>query len=294
MKYWCEHPWRSRFDNARGEVCAKCGRRTDEPYIDTAIDRFRNGKSIFTPPRELQAAITNALRATGQLDDFELAALVHAGVMKKVPSPPPQLPRGSREASGPPPGFRGTAPPPPARPSLRPSSAPPSEGSSGSRPASRRSSTPPASSAPTPDRHGPSGRSPARRRRPAPPPGTRSPTICGESGTTWSSAAGLAADRSVWSATATSPLHEPHVPRLALRVRLAAADRHQHAVAGGRLGDGGPPEGAHLARTHPRDHRVEPAALEGDLLGRGGAAGDRWRGPRPGQPPRSGLFAGGG
>ena len=137
-------------------------------------------------PRELQAAITNALRATGKLDDFELAALVHAGVMKKVPSPPPQLPRGSREASGPPPGFRGAAPPPPARPSLRPSSAPPSEGSSGSRPASRRSSTPPASSAPTPDRHGPSGRSPARRRRPAPPPGTRSPTICGESGTTWS------------------------------------------------------------------------------------------------------------
>ena len=86
MKYWCEHPWRGRFDNARGEVCAKCGRSTGEPYIDTdtAIDRFRNGKSIFTPPRELQAAISNALRATGKLDDFEVAALVHAGVMKKV------------------------------------------------------------------------------------------------------------------------------------------------------------------------------------------------------------------
>ena len=86
MKYWCEHPWRSRFDNARGEVCAKCGRPTDEPYIDTdtAIERFRNGKSIFTPPRELQAAISNALRATGKLDDFEVDALVHAGVMKKV------------------------------------------------------------------------------------------------------------------------------------------------------------------------------------------------------------------
>ena len=53
MKYWCEHPWRSRFDNARTEeLCAKCGRPTDAPYIDTAtaIERFRNGRSIFTPP----------------------------------------------------------------------------------------------------------------------------------------------------------------------------------------------------------------------------------------------------
>ncbi|MDE0056636.1 MAG: hypothetical protein OXP07_00815, partial [Defluviicoccus sp.] len=66
MKYWCEHPWRTRFDNARGEVCGRCGRPTDEPYVDTdtAIERFRNGRSIFTPPPELQAAITNALRAT--------------------------------------------------------------------------------------------------------------------------------------------------------------------------------------------------------------------------------------
>ncbi len=70
MKYWCEHPWRGRFDNARGEACAKCGRSTDEPYIDTdtAIERFRNGKPIFTPPRELQAAISNALRTTGKLE----------------------------------------------------------------------------------------------------------------------------------------------------------------------------------------------------------------------------------
>jgi len=75
-----------RFDNARGEVCGRCGRPTDEPYVDTdtAIERFRNGRSIFTPPRELQAAITNALRATGKLDDFEVDALVLAGVMKKV------------------------------------------------------------------------------------------------------------------------------------------------------------------------------------------------------------------
>ncbi len=49
----------------------ECCRSTDEPYIDTdtAIDRFRNRKPIFTPPRELQAAISNALRATGRLDD---------------------------------------------------------------------------------------------------------------------------------------------------------------------------------------------------------------------------------
>ena len=68
------------------EVCGKCGRPTDEPHVDTdtAIERFRNGRSIFTPPRELQAAITNALRATGKLDDFEVAALVLAGVIKKV------------------------------------------------------------------------------------------------------------------------------------------------------------------------------------------------------------------
>ncbi|MDE0379636.1 MAG: ParA family protein [Rhodospirillales bacterium] len=62
MKYWCEHPWRTRFDNARGEVCGRCGRPTDEPYVDTdtAIERFRNGRSIFTPPPELQAAISSS------------------------------------------------------------------------------------------------------------------------------------------------------------------------------------------------------------------------------------------
>ena len=48
------------------------------------IERFRNGKSIFTPPRELQVAIADVIRATGKLDDFEVTALVHAGVMKKV------------------------------------------------------------------------------------------------------------------------------------------------------------------------------------------------------------------
>ena len=98
MKYWCEHPWRGRFENARGEVCAKCGRPTDALYIDTAtaIERFRNGQSISTPPRELQAVISNAIRATGELDDFEVTALVHAGVMKEGASPALPLPEGSR------------------------------------------------------------------------------------------------------------------------------------------------------------------------------------------------------
>ena len=51
------------------------------------------------------------------------------------------------------------------------------------------------------------------------------------------------------------------------------ADGDQHPVAVGRVGDVGPVEGAHLAPPHPRheeepgDHRVEAAAIEGDLVG---------------------------
>jgi len=46
-------------------------------------------------------------------------------------------------------------------------------------------------------------------------------------------------------------------------------------------------------RRSPADHRVEPAALQGDLVGLHAAAaattaGSRWRGPRRGQPPRKG------
>ena len=41
----------------------------------------------------------------------------------------------------------------------------------------------------------------------------------------------LEADRSVSKGAGDVALHEPHVLRLALRVRLAAADRHQHPVA---------------------------------------------------------------
>ena len=59
-------------------------RRALHRHLTPRFDRFRNRRPIFTPPRELQAAISNALRATGKLDDFEVAALVLAGVMKKV------------------------------------------------------------------------------------------------------------------------------------------------------------------------------------------------------------------
>ena len=61
------------------------------------------------------------------------------------------------------------------------------------------------------------------------------------------------------------------------------ADRHQGPVASDRLGDIAPEQVAHLAPPHPRheeqprDHRVELAALQGDLVGFDGAAGT----PRP-------------
>ena len=73
-------------------------------------------------------------------------------------------------------------------------------------------------------------------------------------------------------------LHEPHVPPLALLVGLAAADGDEDPVAVGRVGDVGPAEGAHLAPAHPgheeepRNHGVEAAVLEGDLVGLDAAA----------------------
>ena len=101
----------------------------------------------------------------------------------------------------------------------------------------------------------------------------RSPTICGESGTTWSLGDGLAADRSVWSARATSPFTNRTSFVSPSGFVLPTADRHQHPVAGGRLGD----LSAHrraltlLRRKprheeQPRDHRVEAAALQDDLV----------------------------
>ena len=118
----------------------------------------------------------------------------------------------------------------------------------------------------------------------------RSPTIFGESGTTRSAGAGLAAARSVRTADAVlrrrvrggserpdgsgaAALHEPDVPRLALLVRLPAADGDQHPVAVGRVVDVGPAQRADLAPPHPAheeepgDHGVEAAAVEGNLLG---------------------------
>ena len=134
----------------------------------------------------------------------------------------------------------------------------------------------------------------------------RSPTICGESGTTWSSGAGLAAARRVRRARATPVLHEPHVSRLALLVGLAPADGDEDPVAVGRVGDIGPAEGVHLAPPHPgheeesRDHGVEPAALEGDLAGldaaavtprpvAGGEDGGQVRGPEPPRRPAAAV-----
>ena len=118
---------------------------------------------------------------------------------------------------------------------------PPSGSSSSSRRASRRSSTRPGSSAPTPAPPAPSGRSPARRRRHGPPPGTAAPP----------SSARAARAAGSGSRGRRTALHEPDVPRLALRVPLAAADGNQHAVAVGRVVDVGPPEGAHLAPPNP-------------------------------------------
>ena len=65
----------------------------------------------------------------------------------------------------------------------------------------------------------------------------------------------------------------PDVPRLALLVCLPAADGDEHPVAVGHVGTSAqrspltslPPHPAH--EEEPRDHRVEAAALEGDLLG---------------------------
>ena len=85
-------------------------------------------------------------------------------------------------------------------------------------------------------------------------------------------------------------LHEPHVPpRLARRVRLASPDRHQHPVAGEAAAAMSPQErkGDHLAAPHPRheqqprDHRIDPAALQGDVVDRGR---QRSAGSRPKHP----------
>ena len=118
----------------------------------------------------------------------------------------------------------------------------------------------------------------AQRRRPRAAALNRSPTIFGESGTTRSSGAGLAAARSVRTAPATAPftnrtsLVSPSwfvFPRRTVTSTL---------VAVGRVVDVGPAKRAHLAPAHPPhekepgDHGVEAAAIEGDLLGLAAAA----------------------
>ena len=100
-----------------------------------------------------------------------------------------------------------------------------------------------------------------------------SPTIFGESGTTRSSGAGLASARSVRTAPATAPFTNRNVPRLALLVRLPAADGDENAGPVGGGGDVGLSERRDLAPAHPgheeqlRDDGIEAAALEGDLVG---------------------------
>jgi len=87
MKYWCGTSLVNQVRQCpRGSLreVRTANRRAIRRHRYGDIERFRNGRSIFTPPRELQAPITNALRATGQLDDFEVAAIVLAGAMKKV------------------------------------------------------------------------------------------------------------------------------------------------------------------------------------------------------------------
>ena len=140
------------------------------------------------------------------------------------------------------PGLRDTAPQPPARRSPRPSSARPSGSSSSSRRASRRWSTPSGSSAPTPVRPAPSGR--LRRSTPAALAAVRKPQPHhlrrerhdlvirrrARGGPERPDGAGDAG------------LHEPHVLRLALLVRLAAADGDEDPVAVGGVGDVAPAE----------------------------------------------------
>ena len=144
-----------------------------EPQADLHAAARAPGGDFERPPRHRQARRLRGGRPRARRRHEEGA------------SPPPQLPRASRRRGSP---------------------TPPSERSSSSRPASRRSSTRPAASAPTPD---PTRAEWAVTRASAPADRAaawnRSPTICGESGTTRSSGPGLDASRSVRTAPATSP-----------------------------------------------------------------------------------------
>ena len=129
-------------------------------------------------------------------------------------------------------GFRGTAPPPRAWPSPPTSSAPPSGTSSSCPPASRRSSTPPTRQL---RRQTDTAEwAVTRASTPAPPPGTAAPSSAARAATTRSLGPRARRGAQRPEGVGDVALHEPHVPRLALRVRFPAADRHQHPVAGNR------------------------------------------------------------
>ena len=100
----------------------------------------------------------------------------------------------------------------------------------------------------------------------------RSPIICGESGTTRPSGAGAAAARSARTARAGAVLQVADIIRLAVLVRLAAADGDEDAisVAGvghvdpAQRGDFRPLQPAH--EEQPGDHRVETPPRGGHPL----------------------------
>ena len=81
-----------------------------------------------------------------------------------------------------------------------------------------------------------------------PRPANRSPTICGESGTPWSSGAGLVAALSVRRARPTPAFTNRTSFGLAPLARFAAADGDEDSVGG--VGDVAPAEDAHLAPPH--------------------------------------------
>ena len=125
----------------------------------------------------------------------------------------------------------------------------------------------------------------AAARRPGPPPGVVDPRRArgggrarGAEGGAVPDAAGRRLSGRPLDAGAAA-LHGPDVSRLALLVRLPAADGdQQHSLAVGRVVDVGPAEGADLAPPHPR-HEEEPrdrggeaAALKGDGVGLDAAA----------------------
>ena len=115
---------------------------------------------------------------------------------------------------------------------------------------------------PTPASPVPSGRSP-RASTPAAraAAANRSPTICGESGTTWSSGARLAAARRVRMARATPSFTNRTSLVSPFLVGLAAADGDEDPVAVGRVGDIDPARGVVAVERRERPATSPPTGL---------------------------------